>query len=122
MPGKRTSRCHLQERAPRLQEQRVARLRYASRLPIERAHLALEGAAVGDTVGETFFGATDQTIARIEKRQLKQAPWPYTDDTEMAISIFESWPNADASKTRMYRTGRSRSTFCEAHATDDNTS
>jgi ADP-ribosylglycohydrolase len=57
--------------------------------PIERARLALEGVAVGDTFGETFFGDTDQVVARIEKRQLSAPPWTYTDDTEMAISIFE---------------------------------
>ena len=57
--------------------------------PIERARLALEGVAVGDTFGETFFGDTDQVIERIEKRELREPPWPYTDDTEMATSIFE---------------------------------
>jgi ADP-ribosylglycohydrolase len=57
--------------------------------PIERARLALEGVAVGDTFGEAFFGDTQQVIDRIKKRELSEPPWPYTDDTEMAISIFE---------------------------------
>jgi len=57
--------------------------------PNERAWLALEGVSVGDTFGERFFGPPEDVFARIVTRQLKQPPWTYTDDTEMAISIYE---------------------------------
>lgn len=57
--------------------------------PEERARLSLEGLAVGDCFGERFFGETEAAIARIEGRVLPPAPWTYTDDTEMALSVTE---------------------------------
>lgn len=55
----------------------------------QRARLSLEGVAVGDTFGETFFGDPEDAIARITARRLRPPPWRYTDDTEMAMSIVE---------------------------------
>lgn len=57
--------------------------------PIERARLSLEGLSVGDAFGERFFGEAEAAVARIKARKLAVAPWTYTDDTEMALSIVE---------------------------------
>lgn len=58
--------------------------------PLARARLALEGTAVGDTFGELFFGETTNAVRRIAARELPPGPWGYTDDTEMAVSIYET--------------------------------
>src|SRR2546428_722961 len=57
---------------------------------LARARTALEGLSVGDAFGERFF--VDYTIVEglIEERAEPVAPWPYTDDTEMALSIVAS--------------------------------
>jgi ADP-ribosylglycohydrolase len=55
---------------------------------LENARISLEGLSVGDTFGETFFGETERVTASIANRTLKSPPWRYTDDTEMALSIF----------------------------------
>jgi ADP-ribosylglycohydrolase len=55
----------------------------------ERARLSLEGLSVGDTFGEQFFGETEQIVPLIADRVVPRAPWRYTDDTEMALSIVE---------------------------------
>jgi hypothetical protein len=51
----------------------------------ERAWLSLQGLSVGDAFGERFFGPPKQAFRRIAERQLPPPPWPYTDDTEMAL-------------------------------------
>ena len=54
-----------------------------------RVRLALDGLSVGDAFGECFFQpALAQTLLRGE-RSIPPAPWPYTDDTEMALGITE---------------------------------
>lgn len=55
---------------------------------IARAMRSLQGLAVGDCLGERFFGPPDAAVRRIEGRQMPKAPWGYTDDTEMALSVF----------------------------------
>ena len=50
----------------------------------EAALLSLEGLSVGDAFGELFFW---QPPAGSE--QLPPGPWPWTDDTHMALSIVE---------------------------------
>lgn len=57
--------------------------------PAMRARLSLEGLSVGDTFGELFFGEPVAAVARIERRELREPPWRYTDDTEMALSVTE---------------------------------
>jgi ADP-ribosylglycohydrolase len=54
-----------------------------------RARLSLDGLSVGDAFGERFFGPSSEVVQRISRRQLPDAPWTYTDDTEMALSIVE---------------------------------
>lgn len=55
---------------------------------VARAERSLSGLAVGDCLGERFFGPPDAVLRRIEGRQMPKAPWGYTDDTEMALSVF----------------------------------
>lgn len=57
--------------------------------PARRALFSLAGLSVGDALGEQFFGPPNQTLGRIEDRWLPQAPWRYTDDTEMALSVVQ---------------------------------
>jgi len=51
------------------------------------AYQSLDGLSVGDALGERFFGRDAQQ--RLERRELPAAPWSYTDDTEMALSVVE---------------------------------
>jgi ADP-ribosylglycohydrolase len=51
--------------------------------------LALEGLSVGDAFGDRYFGPGVEVMPRIERRELAAAPWPWTDDTHMALSIVE---------------------------------
>jgi ADP-ribosylglycohydrolase len=69
--------------------------------PIERAKLSLDGLSVGDAFGETFFDAYEVIEPRIRLRELPepaamaqykrggQLVWPFTDDTNMALSIVD---------------------------------
>ncbi len=52
-----------------------------------RARLALEGLSIGDAFGERFFIHPDVVERLLDLRALPAPPWPYTDDTEMALSI-----------------------------------
>lgn len=56
---------------------------------IARAALALEGLSVGDALGETCF--RDQCFEAIleDPKATTAGPWPYTDDTAMALGIYE---------------------------------
>ncbi len=57
-------------------------------LRMERAMLSLEGLSVGDAFGQRFFFAPS-VESLIGQRAFPQPPWPYTDDTEMALAIVE---------------------------------
>lgn len=54
-----------------------------------RARRSLEGLSVGDAFGERFFGPPEKVLAALTQRQLPPAPWRWTDDTAMALSIVE---------------------------------
>jgi len=54
---------------------------------IERAETSLAGLALGDCFGESYFVNPDVVESLIEARALASAPWHYTDDTLMAMSI-----------------------------------
>jgi ADP-ribosylglycohydrolase len=58
---------------------------YAERMA--RARLSLEGLSVGDAFGEWFFAP--QALTFLREREMPPKPWPYTDDTAMAMSIVE---------------------------------
>ncbi len=64
-------------------------LSIAERLTLARR--ALDGLSVGDAFGDTFFVRPPDpavVFARIDARALPESPWRYTDDTQMALSIF----------------------------------
>lgn len=52
---------------------------------LERARTSLEGLSVGDALGERYF--TGAAEALIGARTLPRAPWHWTDDTQMALSL-----------------------------------
>lgn len=52
-----------------------------------RACISLGGLSVGDTFGECYFIDPDHVDRLIAERVLRDAPWRYTDDTEMALSV-----------------------------------
>lgn len=67
---------------------------------IKRAKLSLEGLNVGDSFGETFFvgfaGFRDKASSieeLIDKRELAITDWFWTDDSQMAFSIFNILKN-----------------------------
>lgn len=62
-------------------------LDHAERLA--RARLSLEGLALGDAFGERFFTHPHLVESLIARRAVPAAPWGFTDDTEMAISVVE---------------------------------
>lgn len=57
--------------------------------PIERAWLSLDGLSVGDAFGECFFSHPNVVELLIAQRALPEAPWRWTDDTQMAMSIVD---------------------------------
>lgn len=60
---------------------------------IERAKLALEGLSVGDAFGERLMSSVSRDYA-IPERALPKAPWKWTDDTAMAMSIVDELASA----------------------------
>ena len=46
--------------------------------------------SIGDAFGERFFVLPDEAEAAIRDRKAPHAPWSYTDDTLMALSVYES--------------------------------
>lgn len=55
---------------------------------IKYAKIALDGIALGDCFGETFFMPDDMARQRIKAREILNEPWSFTDDTVMAIGIY----------------------------------
>jgi ADP-ribosylglycohydrolase len=54
------------------------------------ARRSLTGLAIGDAFGETMFGDHVESTRRAAKRLIAtRRPWPWTDDTAMALSIVE---------------------------------
>jgi ADP-ribosylglycohydrolase len=60
---------------------------HAARL--DRARLALDGLSVGDALGQTCFLPENWNALIEDPRATARRPWPYTDDTTMALAIFE---------------------------------
>lgn len=63
-------------------------------LPTDRVALArdaLNGLAAGDAFGAQFF--VPDNLPALRERRLPPAPWPWTDDTEMACTVYRnvSW-------------------------------
>ncbi|HEX2621173.1 MAG TPA: ADP-ribosylglycohydrolase family protein [Phototrophicaceae bacterium] len=58
---------------------------------LARARLALEGLSVGDAFGDDFeFADLEVILEQVQNRELPPIPWHFTDDTNMALSIFEN--------------------------------
>ena len=60
-----------------------------SEAPLDRAVAVLDGLSVGDALGDQFFINPAQVDQAIHERWLPRAPWPWTDDTNMALSVLE---------------------------------
>src|ERR1700677_131072 len=56
---------------------------------IARAAIALEGLSVGDALGETCFRDENFEAILDDPNATAAGPWPYTDDTAMALGIYE---------------------------------
>ena len=56
---------------------------------MDRARIALEGLSIGDALGETCFTPENFDAILEDPRATARAPWPWTDDTAMALGIFE---------------------------------
>ncbi|MBO9202021.1 MULTISPECIES: ADP-ribosylglycohydrolase family protein [Niastella] len=55
---------------------------------LDLAKTSLLGLSIGDALGETFFGPADIIAARINDRILQEGTWFFTDDTIMAIGVY----------------------------------
>jgi ADP-ribosylglycohydrolase len=53
---------------------------------LDRARAALQGLALGDALGSQFFVPANRTA--FERQDLPPSPWGWTDDAEMACSIY----------------------------------
>jgi ADP-ribosylglycohydrolase len=57
--------------------------------PADRALDSLRGLALGDAFGETWFRiSAGDAERRIAYREAPAGPWPWTDDTAMALSLY----------------------------------
>src|SRR5687767_10216667 len=56
---------------------------------LQRAALALDGLSVGDALGETCFRDENFEAILEDPFATARAPWPWTDDTAMALGIYE---------------------------------
>jgi len=56
---------------------------------IELAKKSLKGLSIGDAFGESFFGERDEMLQHIQARKVPKTTWEFTDDTVMAIAVFE---------------------------------
>jgi ADP-ribosylglycohydrolase len=58
---------------------------------LKRARISLEGLSVGDSFGGYFEGGRPETLPyHLKTRNLPPKPWRFTDDTNMALSIFST--------------------------------
>ena len=55
---------------------------------IKYAKRALDGIALGDCFGQSFFVPDEIASERIKKREILNESWHFTDDTVMAIGIY----------------------------------
>lgn len=61
-----------------------------------RAKQSLVGLAIGDAFGETLFGPPGVMAERVAARRLASyRPWPWTDDTAMALSVVDELARSD---------------------------
>ena len=58
----------------------------------------MDGSQVG---GEQFFGDPEKVLSLIDRRIVPEGPWPWTDDTIMAVSIVQVVSAPDARYTEV---------------------
>ena len=56
---------------------------------IELARKSLKGVTIGDAFGESFFGNTNEMILHVQQKTIPQTTWEFTDDTVMALAVYE---------------------------------
>jgi ADP-ribosylglycohydrolase len=56
---------------------------------LARALLSLDGLSIGDAFGERFLHLPREAPDRIAARLPAPPPWPWTDDTQMAMALLE---------------------------------
>ena len=54
---------------------------------LKRALRSLEGLSVGDAFGERLMAEPTGVLTAVEQRRVLAGPWPYTDDTVMAMAM-----------------------------------
>lgn len=57
------------------------------------AYRSLKGISIGDAFGESFFGDTAGVLQHIDNRTMPETKWEFTDDTVMAIAVYEQLEN-----------------------------
>jgi len=56
---------------------------------IDLSKKSLKGVSIGDAFGESFFGERDEMLQHIQAEKIPETTWEFTDDTVMAIAVFE---------------------------------
>ena len=56
---------------------------------LDLAYQSLQGISIGDAFGDSFFGDRDQILTYINAKDVPPTRWEFTDDTVMAIAVFE---------------------------------
>lgn len=57
---------------------------------LRRAREALDGLSVGDAFGQCFFQPAERSDPWLSQRLAPPGPWPYTDDTQMSLSVLQA--------------------------------
>ena len=70
---------------------------------------SLAGLSAGDALGEMFFSLP---MSKVVAREIPDGPWPWTDDTHMALSVVDVLLSSGAidedELTRLFGGGRNR--------------
>ena len=56
---------------------------------IKLAYRSLKGISIGDAFGESFFGEREKVLNHIRERKIPDTRWEFTDDTVMAIAVYD---------------------------------
>ena len=56
---------------------------------ITLAEKSLKGTSIGDAFGESFFGERNVILEYLDRKEIPKTTWDFTDDTIMAIAVFE---------------------------------
>ena len=60
---------------------------------LKLAEKSLKGVSIGDAFGESFFGERNSVLKHIAAKTIPKTSWDFTDDTIMAIAVFEQLEN-----------------------------